>query len=131
MQSSPWRSSSSGTATRHSYKHNRAPVGPLGHFGYTVADKADLSRDQRRACLRAAFDMELPLTISATIREKWGRPGSFVRLCAMLEELIGLKLQAYQRRDKRFEQAISRWNEDSLWVQRGFSDDLPKWPHQS
>jgi hypothetical protein len=106
-------------------------VGVLKHSGYTVG-KSGLDERERREVLRYVYSSQLPVVVSVSYMEEWGKPKSKERLQKMANSVA-----TFCRNEKRKSRpsllAISDWEDDLQWLHKTFYSGrfMFQWPSVS
>ena len=90
--------------------------GILSLSGYSVGNRSGLTTGERRDCIRAAFSVQLPRTLS---RETYGGPQSEQRkqhLQSVLRFLVSNAERRQEQLGHDMSRAISEWSQDLGWI---------------
>lgn len=89
---------------------------PLRRLGYRVGEDAP-DRAERRELLEIALTSPLPEVASPSYMEKWGQPGSEVRLERIATHLASL-CRSFRGRDGEADSpAVARYEDDLEWLE--------------
>jgi hypothetical protein len=99
---------------RGSLRGSRPVIGPLKALGYTVGESG-LTVAERRDILQFALDGDLPRSITADIREEWGRPNTSRRRFKIINSLKGFIFLRSRRKDGSGDCALHDWAGDLEW----------------
>jgi hypothetical protein len=92
-------------------------TGILGHSGYTVQQKSNLSPSERRVILTQVFNSKLPTINSTEYMQEWGQPNSKERLKKMADSIAWF---CRSQKKKGNDIAASRYEADLKWLRKTF-----------